>query len=112
MDEKRKRLLELARERRNRAASPEVVSDVSDHLEERWKRPSQGIWRWPTRLYIPCPLRVKIEFTRIARANYMSQAELGLVIVCEALGNEEATQAVLNAYREGGKEYDQFGQKR
>lgn len=112
MDAKRRRLLELARERRNVVQSTEAEEWLSDEVRERWKRPDQGIWKWSARIYIPCPLRVKIEFTRIARANTMSQAELGLVIVSDALTKPEATQDVIDEYREGGKDFDRNGQNR
>ncbi|MCB9927030.1 MAG: hypothetical protein H6822_33130 [Planctomycetaceae bacterium] len=76
------------------------------------KRPDQGIWMWQSRIYVPCPLALKNVFIRFARANHMSQAELGLVILQDAMNAAEATQDVVNEYRRNGKGYDRNGVKR
>lgn len=75
-------------------------------LKLRPKRPDQGIWKWTNRIYIPCPLRVKNEFMRVARANDMSQAELGLVLIQAAMEESELTQEIIDEYRRLGKEYN------
>ena len=112
MGDKKEGVRELARQRRNARESTATVEWVPQDWREQCKRPDQGIWKWAARIYIPCPLRVKIEFTRIARANSMSQAELGLLIVSDALLKPEVTQDVINDYREAGKEFDRNGQNR
>lgn len=81
-------------------------------LRLRPKRPDGGIWKWPTRIYVPCPLRVKNEFIRMARANHMSQAELGLVLIQYAIEEVEETQERIEEYRRLGKDYEQYSGKR
>lgn len=89
-----------------------VVNVVLDDDGLQRRRPPQGVWKWPTRIYVPCPVNVKQEFVRVSRANDMSQAELGLVIIQNAMNATEATQQVINEYRRDGKAYDRYGQSR
>ena len=96
---------------RNDAPALEVINVLLGE-EAQCKRPDQGIWKWETRIYVPCPVAIKSAFVRFARANHMSQAELGLVIIRESMNEAERTQEVVNEYRRDGKEYDRAGVRR
>lgn len=96
---------------RNDAPAVRVVEVRIFGDESQCKRPDQGIWKFQARIYVPCPLSLKNEFSRVSRANSMSQAELGLVIFQNAMEQKEATQNVINEYREAGKQFDRNGRK-
>ncbi len=68
------------------------------------RRPNGSqLWVWRERIYIPCPLSVKNEFTRIARENRMSQAELGTAIVDSVLESDLLLRVCLLHYRKESK---------
>ena len=65
----------------------------------QYKRPRGGFWAWTERIYIPCPLRIKNEFSRIARENRMSQAELGTVLVTLAIESPWMIEGAIIVHR-------------
>ncbi len=80
--------------------------DISKRLTEpfQFKRPASGLWSWRERIHIPCSLKVKNEFTRVARENCMSQAELGSALVGLALGSPWFLEVAVMEHRQGGEQ--------
>lgn len=66
------------------------------------RRRGQGVWKFAWRLYVPCPVRVKLDVMRAARENRMTQAELGLVIIEQALREPEWLTRTVERYRGQG----------
>lgn len=66
----------------------------------RYKRKNRSIYQWDEKLYVPVTLSTKNEFTRAARLNCCSQAELGAVVVMHYLANPELLAKAIAAYRE------------
>ncbi len=63
------------------------------------KRTNASIYLWGNKLYIPVPLGTKNEFTKVARLNGLSQAELGAVIVMHYLANRALLMMAIEEYK-------------
>jgi len=75
---------------------------VKDYI--RNKRKNGRVHTWPTKLYIPVPLATKNQFVACARANNLSQAELGAVIVMHYLMNLHLATAAIAEYERTAEE--------
>lgn len=66
------------------------------------KRQGKSVWKLCWRLYIPCPVQVKLDVMRLARENNMTQAELGLMIIEQATRDSEWLVRCIENYRGQG----------
>lgn len=65
----------------------------------RHKRSNRGVWKWHCKLYIPVPLSLKNRVVDQARANGMSQAEFGAVLISHCLDNAELLASAVKEYK-------------
>lgn len=75
-----------------------IFDDEKNLTPIRPKRRPDNLWMQKERIYVPCPLSVKNQFTRVANSLGMSQAELGIVVVQGVLASPVFLQVFLNDY--------------